>query len=327
METSDKKISVLMLKRFKYFTLMVATFTMLLIIVGCGEGGASKLSTHDSVPSETEWEEGQGELKSRAGTAEVDPDDAVTDEAIPIGEFPHYFWEGTEYEEPTGTWFLNNGEGFFGYGLTGGTQEAGAELFVSLFGHNPDGEILERDVRVQLTERDNGSNEKIELVYEEIVYVEKVEEETVIFTNVLPEKENVTYFLSAEILNENGEVEDTQVAAIYVPKPEINAELTTEQVEFSTSDSELTLILENYGPTHLFLGTYYTIEKKVDNTWKVVPLHADFEDIGIVLQVGDTYEQSVNISGLNEGLYRVVKEIGADGLDLREVLATEFLID
>lgn len=60
---------------------------------------------------------------------------------------------------------------------------------------------MARDVRIQLTERENGY-EKKEQILEEIVHVETVRGDERIYSGFLPETENVSYMLSAEILNE-----------------------------------------------------------------------------------------------------------------------------
>lgn len=60
---------------------------------------------------------------------------------------------------------------------------------------------MERDVRIQLTERENGY-EKKEQILEEIVHVETVRGDERIYSGFLPETENVSYMLSTEILNE-----------------------------------------------------------------------------------------------------------------------------
>lgn len=302
--------------------LKMAMFTflslLLLVLIGCAPDNAEPISQN-----EREWQQGQGDLPGSIGN-EQNLDEPVTDG--PAQGNMENEWSETKYDAPTGKWFFHNGEGIFGYGLTSGTQKAGEQFYVTLIGHGEDGDALEREVRIQLTELQNAATEQ-EVILDEVVYVEMVHQEERIYTGYLPEKENVSYILSAEILAEDGQVEDTRVTFIYVPVPEINAALKMDQVKYSTADTEATLRLENYGPTILFLGTYYTIEKKVAGEWRVVPSETAFEDIGILLDVDEQYEQRVDISHLDVGEYRVWKEIGAEGLDLRAILAVEFMVE
>lgn len=300
--------------------MIIILASLLLLTAGCGQVSDSGLE------NESDWETGQGELPDRIGDKH-EPDKAVTD--APSQRLYNYsgdLWEETEYSAPTGRWFFHQGEGLLGYGLSTGTQKSGDEFYVDLFAHKENGQRMEREMRIQLTERE-GSNEKKELILEEIVHVETVRGDERIYSGFLPETENVSYILSAEILNEEGEVEDTRVSFIYVPVQEMNTALSTEQDAYNTTDSKATLILDNYGPTILSFATYYTIEKKVNDTWRVVPLEIAFQEIGLFLAIGEQYEQTVDLGELNEGEYRVTKEIRADGLDLTVTLATEFTIE
>lgn len=301
--------------------MLMIVAVLFLIAAGCGQG--TDIPGSPDWENERDWKEGQGELSDKIGD---EPDRAVTDEPVqPAHNNSEDVWEQSEYAAPTGKWFFHEGEGLLGYGLTSGTQKAGAEFIVALIAHKENGEPMAHDVRIQLTERDG--YEKKEQILEEIVHVETVRGDERIYSGFLPERENVSYMLSAEILNEEGEVEDTRVSTIYVPAQEINATLSMDQDVYTPADSEAILILENDGPTILFFGTYYTIEKKVNGTWRVVPLEKAFDDIGLFLPIGEKYEQKIDINKLKEGEYRVIKEIGAEGLDLTAVLATEFTIE
>ncbi|MDQ0253454.1 hypothetical protein J2S74_000826 [Evansella vedderi] len=244
-----------------------------------------------------------------------------------LSPYNEELWEKTKYDGPTGKWFLHDGSGHFGYGLTSGTMKPGGDLFVSLYAQGSKEVTMERDIRIQLTELEEDWSTEKDVILEELVHVERVAGEETVYSGTLPKKENALYLLSVEILDEAGEVEDTRVTLIYVPIPEINASLSTDQEVYERGTAQLTLTLENHGPTNLFFGVYYSIEKKVGGTWRVVPMDIAFVDIGITLAVGDEYEETIDIRELTEGEYRVIKDIQTDGLDLRETLAAAFTIE
>src|SRR5690606_20759194 len=109
------------------------------------------------------------------------------------------------------------------------------------------------------------------LLVEENVYFEKIDGEKIIYTGLLPNEENVSYILSVEIMKDN-QVEDTRISFIYVPAKEMNASLSTDKTVYDKSNTSATLKLENYGPTFLTFGKAYTVEKKVNDKWRIVPL-------------------------------------------------------
>jgi len=234
--------------------------------------------------------------------------------------------DSTEYDQPTGKWFYHKNKGVFGYGITTGTRKTNEEYYIRLT-HEKEEEIsLARDIRFQLTER-NHLLEKEIMIEEETIFLEKISDNEVIFSSHLPEKENVIYLLSVEVLAEDGQVEDTLVGLIYVPAQEMNVELLLDHDTYKVTEDELTIRLKNYGPTFLNLGTYYTIEKNIEGTWRVVPLDRTFEDIGIHVHPNKEYTQTIDIKELTEGEYRVIKDVHADGADLSDKLAVEFMIE
>lgn len=266
-----------------------------------------------------DWVEGKGELPASIGDVSVDHSTE-----LPINQ-DRMLWEQTTYAAPSGKWFLYNGEGKLGYGITSGTKKAGDEVSVSFIA--PSGEVqVDRPVRVQLAEI-KGSSQETEVIAKEMVHVGRVSGNLTLFSSDLPEKENISYILSAEILDESGKVEDTLLGWVYVPVQEMNVSLSLDNDHYKRSDQSATLIVQNAGPTYLSFGTYYTIEIRKEKEWLRVPLDYAFNDIGLMLQPGKTYEQNVDISKLKKGHYRIVKELWAEGTDLRAELAAEFRIE
>jgi hypothetical protein len=321
------------MNRFRNIVLAAISTSVAVTLVSCGQDTAniqgadspsnSNQQTH--LDDEATWAKGHGELPSKIG-------DGLTDTLAVDATFTDLFdikeevWQQTEYDLPTGVWFSQEENSpIRGYGLTSGTQQAGSKLEIIFFGHTMDGEPVERDVRVQLTERDGIA--KSALIDEDIIYVDKVKSSgTEIYENMLPEKENAAYLLSVEILNANGEVEDTKLSYIYVPIPEANATLAFTESIYSASDSSATLVLHNEGPVPLSLGVDYTIEKQVGQEWRTVPLEMAFIEIGVELPIGGEHRDDIEIGGLSPGKYRAVKEVWAHGIDASFTLAAEFEI-
>ncbi|MDG5789846.1 hypothetical protein QA612_20525 [Evansella sp. AB-P1] len=286
------------------------------LIIGCGHGTDGNNGSID---------EGRSSFSNNTDSK----DEPVTDLPYVMTELEDMstgdLWEQTEYASKTGRWFFHNGEGLLGYGVTSGTKQAGVEFSITFFSHKEDGDLMDRSVRIQLTERNN-HHEKIELITDEEVDVNVVEGNEIIYKGNLPEKENTSYILSVEVLDKEGNVEDTLLSSINVPKEELNAYLKTDKEVYLTGDSKLTLILKNEGPTDLFFGTYYTIEKRVNDSWEVVPINKAFPDIGIILHDGKEHKETIEIDELDNGKYRIKKEVHVDGLDLSEELTAEIEI-
>lgn len=294
---------------FKKLFIMLLIITSLLLFAGCA----------DFLKSETHWENGEGELSEQIGSPDSMKDQVS---APPYNYFinPNNYIDKTEYNNSNGQWSE------LGYGLTSGTKKAGENFTVTLFGHNENGVLIDRDIRIQLTARDEIYT-KSKLIMEDIIHVNSIKNKEEIYSNQLPNKENVTYLLSMEILNKKNQVEDTLVSIIYVPTPEINAKLTTDKTVYKASDEEAILKLENFGPTYLSFGKSYTIEKKINERWKIVPLDYSFEAIGIIQNPKNINKQTIEIKKYSPGEYRVVKNFSANGLEITATLATEFTVE
>lgn len=248
---------------------------------------------------------------------------SISHEVVP--DESNDLWNKTEYDAPTGKWFLHNGAGVFGYGFPSGTYRPGDSFSVKLFSHAEDGDEVNRIFRITLSERTDDL-QFVETVFEEEVYVEHVKGDEEIYSSSFPEKENVIYLLSVQVINDEDEVEDTLLSLVKVPKEELNATLFTDKEEYEAEDKELTLTVKNDGPTDLVFGVYYTLEKKVGETWEEVILELAFIDIAIILPAGKEYEQTINIEELDAGEYRIFKDVHAEGVDLQEKLMTQFTV-
>ncbi|SEN71452.1 hypothetical protein SAMN04488134_101712 [Amphibacillus marinus] len=293
-------------------TLLAACSVFLL--VACGQGTAT-----NSNGDETEWELGEGELSDQIGEEELVLQ--INEDIFSLIHDQDELATLTGFSQPTGEWFLVNGEGQFGYGITNGQQAPHSPYSVRLFANN-ETITVDRDVRIKLT-RLNQELEQGEVVLEETVDIGEVSDELAVYEGELPADENVIYLLSAEILSDSGEVEDSLIGLIVVAAEELNASLSLDQ-----QGETANLILENFGPTSLTLGMHYAIEQKIDDQWYVVPLDLAFIEIAIMLAPGQSHEQDVDLSELEPGNYRVIKNIQAEGYpDLSTRLAVEFTIE
>jgi hypothetical protein len=291
------------------------------LLAGCGAGAGGGEGSGPG--DERTWKTGGGEIPASIGGS---PDNVMSAPADDAGNvIAEEWWTRAGYEPPTGKWFLHNGAGHLGYGLTGGTHRPGDAFTVDLFAHEADFR-LDRDIRIRLTELTD-ELEPAAVVFDETVRVEKVGSHDIIYTGKLPDKLNAAYALAAEIVGEDGGVEDTRASFIRVPAPEINATVKLDRTAYGSEDETAILTLVNDGPTVLVFGVDYRIEKKVDGEWRIVPLDLAFIDIALMLQPGQQHELQVDLGGLGPGEYRAVKPLWAEGLDLTEELAAEFTIE
>ncbi|SER80502.1 hypothetical protein SAMN05518684_10448 [Salipaludibacillus aurantiacus] len=289
---------------------------------GCGQDGQSGVWE-----PEEDWEEGRGDLPDSVGnpqSVDLSPEEKAFLNTYLYFDHGEELWKETDYAAPTGTWFFKDGEGSLGYGMPAGTMKAGEIFSVELIAHEEDGVTMEREIRVRLTEMEK--IEEQEKIVDETVYVESAGSSEIVYSGNLPDNENAGYLLSVEVINDEGEVEDTRLSFMYVPVPEMNASLSTDQETYTETDEEVKLILENAGPTYLFIGEYYSVEKKVGDTWRKVPLELAFNDIGLYVGIGEEHMDTVDMTELDSGTYRLIKDMYADGIDISAELAAEFTI-
>jgi len=303
-------------KRRRYAALLLAFG----LLAGCGAGAGGE--GDGGLGDERTWAAGSGELSSRIGN----PDNAVSAPANDAGNIAaEEWWTLAGYGQPTGKWFLQDGAGHLGYGLTAGTHRPGDAVTVELFAHEADFR-LDRDIRIRLTELTD-ELEPAAVILDTTVHAGPVGSHEVVYTGTLPDKLNALYVLGAEIVGEDGGTEDTRAALIRVPAPEINASVRLDRAVYGSGEETAVLAVMNAGPTVLTFGVDYHIEKKVDGEWRIVPLDLAFDSIGLMLQPGQQHELKVHLGGLGPGEYRVVKPLRAEGLDLTAELAAEFTIE
>lgn len=214
----------------------------------------------------------------------------------------------TGYVEGTNKWFRT------GFSISAGKLQPAEKVIV----HFRQG-TADLNYRYRLTELNN-SLEPIGLLKEEITSNRT-------FHADLPDEEGALYLLSAEVLNDNDEAEDTLLSLIEVPLQAMNAQLYTDREAYRGLDT-LELQLENFGPTVLEHGAMYKIEQYENNVWRTLVFeNLAFNAIGYRLNSNDTFVQPIKLPGLPKGTYRIVKEIRGEGTKLKASLAANFVVE
>ncbi|MDQ0878861.1 hypothetical protein QFZ77_007520 [Paenibacillus sp. V4I3] len=179
-------------------------------------------------------------------------------------------------------------------------------------------------IRFKLTER-NADGTFVKLVDEQHVPIVKTGWDPRV-TVKLPEKEGAHYFITGEVIV-GGNVEDVVLNSYEVPIQQVNAEINLDKVAYPSSGS-LTFTMVNSGPTSLFYGLNYKMERNENKTWVEVPLKRNqaISAIGLNLHVREIWEQTVTYKNLKPGTYRISKEVEGNGTSIEKVIYAEFKI-
>ncbi|WP_010274162.1 immunoglobulin-like domain-containing protein [Paenibacillus senegalensis] len=116
--------------------------------------------------------------------------------------------------------------------------------------------------------------------------------------------------------SEEAEVEGTE-------KPML--EMSTDKNQYTGSDS-LTLIIKNPGNDVFFFGYPYEIERRLNGEWRKVPPKEEqfFIMVAIYLKPGEVWKQDIILDGLEDGIYRIVKQVNNETRDSKHTLYAEF---
>ncbi|WP_409343517.1 immunoglobulin-like domain-containing protein [Paenibacillus sp. MBLB4367] len=246
----------------------------------------------------------------------------------------------SEYGEPTGKWFRKSSgnEDPFSHLPQKETNETAGEgsiRFTVLPVHHPGTELQVRvdqappahlKMRLQLTKR--GTDFQRTALLKERTLTKNALWKLNLFPERLPDEDDSIYVVSAELLGEDGTVEDTATRTIVVPKdpkqssPELtlNAGLFIGSSEYKPGD-ELIMTVKNAGSTTLVTGKYYQIEKLDTGKWRKITFDALFDAIAIYVKPGTLYVHSVHLPDLEEGRYRIVKTIQVKDTSMNVALA------
>lgn len=225
-----------------------------------------------------------------------------------------------EYEQPTGKW------------LGSGDIESREQLLTSHSSQVQEpgssvGAGLERipegySVRFQVTSR-NAEGKRMSLLDEYIAESRNLINQRADYNYKLPNKPDCHYLMSVEVLSHEGNVEDTLLVPLYVPKNVINASLTVDDNNNGKPGAELKLY--NAGPTSLSLGYGYSLYRQTDTGWENITQEGEVIAIGIETSPGDTFQETIHLpADLKPGTYRVVKSFAGAYTGLEATLAAEF---
>lgn len=281
-----------------------------LLLTGCSQHKTPDLS--DNTRSRIALKQ---ELANTIGNPDRTPDESGWNDLLLSDG--NTLSDRTEYAAPTGEWFESSVRDPLLFSYPGGIRQPGEKISV-VFGENP----ANRTIRIQLTGRDE-SLQNTGMISETLERLSGTTFPAAQFDFQLPYEEGALYLLSIEILGEQEEIEDTFLSLMYVPKREVNAKLLLADANDAHSAGRV-LKLYNAGPSILYLGEDYHIEKNVGGTWMEHSIDKEFPAVGISLNPGQTYERTIRINGLDPGRYRVVKAFSTMGYSAEHTLASEF---
>jgi len=92
-----------------------------------------------------------------------------------------------------------------------------------------------------------------------------------------------------------------------------------------TTEKSMTIHLLNNFNSSIFFGVEYDFYKMESSNWTRFPSESMWILIGISRSPGETYDQSIDLSGLTSGLYRVSKEV--DYGSSHKVLYADYTVD
>ena len=180
-------------------------------------------------------------------------------------------------------------------------------------------------IHFKLTQRDQ-EWQLVDTVNEQTFYLRSILSEDFSFKARLSEKEGTRYILSVEIIGESG-IEDTFLAAIYVPMPVLESSLNLNKREYLPSET-LMLTISNEGSSAVSLSSNFKLERLYNNTtWFEYPIEIiTIQQYAIELYPGWSCEQNIPLYSLDVGKYRVIKTIWGVGTDLKKDLVETFIV-
>ena len=117
------------------------------------------------------------------------------------------------------------------------------------------------------------------------------------------------------------------ISTLHVPIQILNASLALDKGEYMIGESPVMTIV-NLGPTTLNFGTYYWYERLDEGEW----VHVDWGESGwampmLILYPNKEYQENLDVPFSDEGIYRVGKEIKADGTNITRIYFVDFVCE
>lgn len=292
------------------------------LLAGCASAGG------EAVNSGRAGEEIQGQQLGSSDVAPVAHSSISMGRAVNRDGMPVVQEAEMPPPPPRHEFAMSSGKWFEGRGLelsySAGVQKPGSEVSILLRPSSAGGktELAARTIRYQLTEREKDG--QLIAVVDTKLHRMDAELGYSFYAPKLPEKEGVYYYLTAEIMD-GDTVEDTLLASVEVPPQRVEGRLLLEQ-EVYGSNAEVAIRVTNDGPTSLFFGLDYMLEKKVGDDWKRVPTKGmvAVPSIGYSVGPGGSWEQAIRFEAMPDGRYRFGKTVDGTGTSIRETLYAEF---
>lgn len=289
--------------------------------------------THDSAYDPLDASKRGGPIPSYRPSSVGDP--SFPDSTEPVTPDISSFIP-SEYGQPTGKWFRQSVDFDEHFGFSSGQNLGevgdGDDLIEFIVVHHPGAELQARvdkappkhlKMRLQLTKR-GADFQRTELLKERTLTANALWNLN-LFPEILPDKDDSIYVISAELLAEDGTVEDTATRTIVIPKMSVNAGLSIDKTDYG-SGQEISLTIKNAGPLTLMTGTYYQIEKYEDGKWRKIVFDAVFEAVGLFIRPMSEYKETNRLPELEDGSYRIVKTIHVIDAHLQISLAQTFTV-
>jgi len=217
--------------------------------------------------------------------------------------------------------------GPLGYSISVGVTEPGETVGVHFYAWKQDRVDLPGPAEFKLIRVDEEGN-PLGVVDQETREIKTVGSGRVGWETKVLEGAPAFYRFGVLIRDEDGGVFGKLVSTLYVPRQELNAELSLNKKEFRSVETlELTIL--NEGPTTLFFGVDYTAEYLGDDgVWREASwLYPNaWISIGISLQPGKAYNQSIELFPVLAGTYRISKEVSAEGTNISRTLTESFTV-
>lgn len=144
----------------------------------------------------------------------------------------------------------------------------------------------------------------------------------------VPDVAPAHYKFGVVIRDENGGVFAKLISTLYVPSQELNATISLNKEEFTSSDN-LVYTICNEGPTHLSFGTEYNIQYLHEGRWMLAKwvMPSVWAPVGVELRPWENYSHTVELFPVYAGTYRVIVDnVKALRTDLSTTLIATFKV-
>ena len=293
----------------KYLFLLV-----ILLTVGC--------ANQELLQNEKEIERNQAKTQDRAASIKTG---SYSIDNLPVSLIkqaidPDMLADQLDEDVLTGQYFLHNGSGKLGYGVTGGFIENNEMVNITLMSQ---GSLTEVKDPLLVTLYHVDEDMKLTEVKQTKFTDLTIDNELTLTAFAVPEDIGV-YLVYLTFINEEGQMIDQLIQLLYQLKPVRHASLSLEE---SVANETLVLSLENHAVIPISLGMHYQIEQKISGIWYEVPLDLAFIEIQLTLDHNQVHEQAIAISQLASGDYRVVKSFYDLMNHQQTTLAKEFSVN